>query len=297
MNLDGSNQEVIINDFVTDGEDLAIDRVGRYVFWTEFGLDPYIWRNGMDGKGETIEIHGEKIIFPLGLSIDYVSNKLFWFDAHLDYIGYSDFDGEYFHIIPSQEGETYFRPFAVTVFEEFIYSTEWSVMTVFRSNKFTDIPNPCSGNNGGCSHLCLLSEEGGYSCAYPDGFDLKSDGLLCPPNCGAYQFVCEEHTKCIPSYFECDGTVDCADSSDEHEGCCNSSNPQLKMWHVFSYEISLDFRVQMIYSIVLAFHMLGKREHFMKCYFSYLHNINPQYTETSHVTCCRTMLIVNTAGY
>lgn len=29
MNLDGSNQEVIINDFVTDGEGLAIDWVGR----------------------------------------------------------------------------------------------------------------------------------------------------------------------------------------------------------------------------------------------------------------------------
>ncbi|XP_071823426.1 low-density lipoprotein receptor-related protein 2-like isoform X4 [Apostichopus japonicus] len=290
MNLDGSNQEVIINDFVTDGEGLAIDWVGRkvywvdrvkdvmevaeldgslrktllheglfqprglvvdpregYVFWTDFGLDPYIGRKGMDGKGETIEIHGEKIIFPFGLSIDYVSNKLFWVDAHLDYIGYSDFDGENFHIIPSQEGETYFRPFAVTVFEEFIYWTEWSEMTVFRSHKFTgenrtklvqldrhrpydvhvyhslvqrlDIPNPCAGNNGGCSHLCLLSEGGGYSCACPDGFDLNFDGLLCSPNCGAYQFTCEDHTKCIPSYFECDGTVDCADSSDEHEGC------------------------------------------------------------------------------
>lgn len=53
------------------------------------------------------------------------------------FCSYSDFDGENFHIIPSQEGETYFRPFAVTVFEEFIYWTEWSEMTVFRSHKFT----------------------------------------------------------------------------------------------------------------------------------------------------------------
>ena len=30
--------------------------------------------------------------------------------------------------------------------------------------------NPCASNNGGCSHLCLLSTApGGHTCACPDG--------------------------------------------------------------------------------------------------------------------------------
>ena len=34
-------------------------------------------------------------------------------------------------------------------------------------------PDPCAENNGGCSHLCLLSfaRSSGYSCVCPDGVD------------------------------------------------------------------------------------------------------------------------------
>ena len=35
-------------------------------------------------------------------------------------------------------------------------------------------PNPCEPNNGGCSHLCLLSTAtGGFTCACPDGMILQ----------------------------------------------------------------------------------------------------------------------------
>ena len=34
--------------------------------------------------------------------------------------------------------------------------------------------NPCARNNGDCSHLCLLSTAfGGYTCACPDGLNLR----------------------------------------------------------------------------------------------------------------------------
>ena len=39
----------------------------------------------------------------------------------------------------------------------------------------TSLPlvDPCAENNGGCSHLCLLSatEEDGFLCVCPDGVD------------------------------------------------------------------------------------------------------------------------------
>ena len=48
----------------------------------------------------------------------------------------------------------------------------WSVL---------DSINPCSVNNGGCSHLCLLTATGnsGHSCNCPQGLELTDDSSNC----------------------------------------------------------------------------------------------------------------------
>merc|ERR1712240_825014 len=41
-------------------------------------------------------------------------------------------------------------------------------------------PSPCDQNNGGCSHLCLMSPRAsGYACACPTGVRLRDDGRTC----------------------------------------------------------------------------------------------------------------------
>ena len=47
--------------------------------------------------------------------------------------------------------------------------------------------NPCASNNGGCSHLCLLSNtSAGHTCACPDGngYQLAANGRDCIGLCG-----------------------------------------------------------------------------------------------------------------
>lgn len=41
--------------------------------------------------------------------------------------------------------------------------------------------NPCKVNNGGCSHLCLLSIVGQrtHKCRCPNGMNMSSDGVSC----------------------------------------------------------------------------------------------------------------------
>ena len=40
--------------------------------------------------------------------------------------------------------------------------------------------NPCAGDNGGCSHLCLMSPHPPYyTCACPTGVQLQKDGKTC----------------------------------------------------------------------------------------------------------------------
>ena len=43
-----------------------------------------------------------------------------------------------------------------------------------------EIVNSCEADNGGCSHLCLLSpREPFYACACPTGVQLQDDGQTC----------------------------------------------------------------------------------------------------------------------
>ena len=61
--------------------------VASYVYWTDWGLHPYIGRIGMDGTNRS-KVIDQKLGWPNALTIDYVTNRMWWADAHLDYIEY-----------------------------------------------------------------------------------------------------------------------------------------------------------------------------------------------------------------
>ena len=61
------------------------------------------------------------------------------------------------------------------------------IYTSLGVNYYFSAPNPCEINNGGCTHLCLLSStnSSGYSCTCADGFYLDTDQRTCinPGSC------------------------------------------------------------------------------------------------------------------
>lgn len=61
--------------------------LNRQVYWTDWADRAYIGRVGMDGKNKTVII-STKLEWPNGLTIDYTNDKLYWADAHLNYIEY-----------------------------------------------------------------------------------------------------------------------------------------------------------------------------------------------------------------
>jgi hypothetical protein len=88
--------------------------------------------------------------------------------------------------------------------------------------------NPCGVNNGGCSHLCLLSphSQRNYTCACPEHFLLDTDHRTCYANCTASMFRCgPTDDRCISNLWKCDGEEDCKDGSDEPESCCKCDCP------------------------------------------------------------------------
>ncbi|XP_032801941.2 low-density lipoprotein receptor-related protein 2 [Petromyzon marinus] len=215
-----------------------------YLYWTDWGNTPYIARVGMDGKNKSVVI-STKLEWPNGLTIDYTTDRIFWSDAHLNYIEYANLDGSHRHTTLAGSLP---HVFALTVFEDTIFWTDWNTRSIESAHKYTGegrtmlantthrpfdihvyhpyrqppVPNPCGSNNGGCSHLCLVAAGGtGFQCECPDDFAAIHVGttVRCLARCTSTQFRCQDDERCIPIWWKCDGQRDCRDASDEPATC------------------------------------------------------------------------------
>lgn len=93
---------------------------------------------GMDGSNMTrLFKHDDDIAWPNALTIDYFTDRIYWADAHLDYIASADLEGRHRHTV--LKGDKVPHVFAITLFEDFIYWTDWNLKAISRANKFTGI--------------------------------------------------------------------------------------------------------------------------------------------------------------
>ena len=210
--LDGRYRKVLIRQGLQEPRAIAVFPDKGWLFYTDWGDEAHIGRVGMDGS-QGKRIITEYLGWPNALTIDFVTEKVFWADASLNYIAMTDLEGSNRHYIIKNDLP---HVFAMTVFEDFLYWTDWEYKSVERAHKFSgfnrtklagtihrpmDIQvyhsmrqppsfkktkvNPCK-DNGHCSEgtLCLIKPGGNdFVCACPERHYLAMDKKSCIANC------------------------------------------------------------------------------------------------------------------
>lgn len=74
------------------------------------------------------------VVWPNGLALDYDTNRIFWADAMYHVIESADLDGRNRKVVLSKGLP---HPFALTIFEDMVYWTDWHTRSVLGANKDT----------------------------------------------------------------------------------------------------------------------------------------------------------------
>lgn len=197
--LNGLYRRVLINDNLEEPRGIAVAPTLGWMFWGDWGRKPKIERASLDGT-ERVVLISDDLGWPNGITLDIEMKKIYWCDAKLDKIEVTNMDGSERRIILNE-----FLPhvFGLSVFDNYIFWTDWQRRTVERVNKFTggeritivdQFPdlmglkvtklheikgkNPCLDKNGGCTQLCL-NRPNDYVCRCQIDYELGRDRKSC----------------------------------------------------------------------------------------------------------------------
>jgi hypothetical protein len=91
------------------------------IFWTDWGEKAKIESAGMDGEDRKVIIQGEEnVVWPNGLALDLLSQRIYWADAKLKMIFSAKYDGsDVYSVI--EKGTVLKHPFSISVFEVVVF--------------------------------------------------------------------------------------------------------------------------------------------------------------------------------
>ena len=105
------------------------------MFWTAYasGGTAKIKRSFMDGS-ERQTIVSSFLSQPNGITVDYISERIYWSDSALDKIEYCNYDGTG-RMEVDTEASGLFHPVALTVVDKILFWTDWETDSLYVTHK------------------------------------------------------------------------------------------------------------------------------------------------------------------
>lgn len=114
---------------------IVVHPTAGYLFWTDWSFTkPSISRSNLDGTEVRVLFTKPQVVWPNGVTIDYIAERVYWVDASRDYIGSCDLSGKSFVKIIEQDSRVS-HPFAVAVHKDLMYWDDWKLNSVFSADK------------------------------------------------------------------------------------------------------------------------------------------------------------------
>ena len=104
--------------------------IHSYLFWTDVAKKSKIERSNLLGSSRKVIVSDQDM--PMGITVDTVSDKVYWSDLHLHHICSVNLDGSDFKRVLYNIDS----PLSVAVFEDEIYWTSKVENKIYRASKF-----------------------------------------------------------------------------------------------------------------------------------------------------------------
>ncbi|CAG9813302.1 unnamed protein product [Phaedon cochleariae] len=196
---DGAHCTVLVNKDINKPRGIALNVESGEMYWTDWGSPAKICNSLMDGSNDKVFVSND-IHWPNGLALDKPNQRLYWTDAKKMTLESIHLDGTDRRIVLQDVVK---HPYAISVFEDRLYWSDWATHSIQTCNKFTGknhrtlvkdnkefiygisifhsalhkrVENPCALSF--CSDICLLKGDG-YRCACPENKILGADQHIC----------------------------------------------------------------------------------------------------------------------
>uniref|UniRef100_A0A8D2ZZH8 EGF-like domain-containing protein n=1 Tax=Scophthalmus maximus TaxID=52904 RepID=A0A8D2ZZH8_SCOMX len=195
--FDGSLKTSIIHG-IDKPRCLVVHPAKGKIYWTDGNT---INMANMDGSNSKVLQQNQRD--PVGLSIDYTANKLYWISSANGTINRCNLDGTGLEVLETLKRELAKGTALAVMGGKLWWADEESAQLgtvtkrdgrnlVILRNKTNGVvhmkvydregqkgKNPCQINNGGCSQLCFPTSENTRSCSCTVGYNLRSDRMSC----------------------------------------------------------------------------------------------------------------------
>lgn len=210
VTADGSRRKTLFQRDLSKPRGIVVDPHSNFIYWTDWGNPAKIEKGGLNGVDRTALVT-DNIVWPNGITLDLLNQRLYWVDSKLHTLSSIDVQGGGRRTLIIDEDKLA-HPLGLTVFEERVFWTDVSNNAILSANRLTggDITpvaehlsspediilyhnlkqpagrNWCQVSNSTCEFMCLAAPQIGsrppkYTCVCPDNMMLAGDMRTCVP--------------------------------------------------------------------------------------------------------------------